>query len=439
MPIFLLKRTLLAIPTLFLVVVAVFAFANAVPTATPGVGEGEERPSDAAAERAFRREFGLDLPVFLNLRFRITAADVAAALGSADEPTWRRAQRDLVDAGAFAVAPLADVASSLSVPDEVRARALKLLPACADGPGPGAGAAEWQRWAAARPDPAPTLAAKLEIALTETRFARYLSRLAHLDLGRALSDRQPVLPTLLRRLEVTALLGCLSLLVAYGLAIPLGCLLAYLFGWGGPRGRRVERLASLALFALYSLPIFFTATLLLRCLTVGEPLRWFPVGALEDRDAGGRGAFAHALDVAHHLVLPIVCLSYASVAVLARYLRASLLEVIGSDCVRTARAKGLSRGESLRRHALRPALLPLATLFGQTLPAIVSGSVIVEYLFDLPGIGTYLLEAILARDYNAILAVTLLSAVVTLLGYVISDVLLAWLDPRIRLEREPAR
>ncbi len=135
-----------------------------------------------------------------------------------------------------------------------------------------------------------------------------------------------------------------------------------------------------------------------------------------------------------HLVLPVVCLTYGGLAYLSRLTRASMLEVIREDYVRTARAKGLSERVVIFKHAFRNALLPLITLFAFLLPSMFGGSVIIESIFSVPGMGQLGFEAVLSRDYPVIMAITAISAFLTLIGLLISDILYAALDPRIKLE-----
>jgi peptide/nickel transport system permease protein len=146
------------------------------------------------------------------------------------------------------------------------------------------------------------------------------------------------------------------------------------------------------------------------------------------------GPLAWLLDRLWHLVLPIVCLTYGGLAYLSRLTRASMLEVIREDYVRTARAKGLSERVVIFKHALRNALLPLITLFAFLLPSMFGGSVIIESIFSVPGMGQLGFEAVLSRDYPVIMAITTISAFLTLAGLLISDILYAALDPRIKLE-----
>jgi peptide/nickel transport system permease protein len=139
------------------------------------------------------------------------------------------------------------------------------------------------------------------------------------------------------------------------------------------------------------------------------------------------------VDSLRHLILPVFVLGVGGMASTARYMRASMLEVLHLDFVRTARAKGLSERTVVWRHALRNALLPVATLLGLSIPSLVGGAVVVEYIFSWPGMGLLTLQAIFARDYPIIMATTVLSGVLVVIGNLVSDILYSWLDPRIQM------
>lgn len=249
-----------------------------------------------------------------------------------------------------------------------------------------------------------------------------------LDLGSELGrPHVRIADELGRRLAVTLPLSACAGLLAWGLAIPLGV-------WSAVRrGTKRERALALVLFGLHSLPGFWLGLLLV--LGFGAAgLSWLPVLGLHSAGAAELSWFERALDLARHALLPVLTLALASLAYLARQVRASMLEVLGQEYVLTARAKGLPERRVLLRHVLRNALLPVITLAALLLPALVSGSVIVESIFGLPGMGRYAYEALLERDYPVIQAVTALSALVTLFALLCADLAYAWADPRIRHE-----
>lgn len=435
-------RLLLALPTLLLILGVVFAVVHAVPP-VPSV-EVDQDTDVRAVTRQFRREFGLDLPVFVNHRPWTDVDDVAALLDANDED-------GLLELRRFAVVPLLELCSG---PPERAISAWVWLDRCVgediDPREPYAERARkrelnsaWaivrarsaaervsaaQEFVAARQEYyAPRGLAAAAVLLTETQFATYLSRVLRLDFGVSVHDRKPVFETLVGRLKYSIGISLGAIALAYLLAIPLGVLSAL---W---RGTRKDAVLSAALFSLYSLPSFFTATILLRVFTVDEPFAWFPPGGFHSaRGFDEMTSWQRLVDVAHHLALPIVCLAYPSLAYLSRYVRTSMLDALASDWARTARAKGLSRRAVVVRHALRNALLPLVTLVGNVLPAVFGGALVIEVVFDIPGVGSGLFNAILLRDPNLILCGTLLLSVLTLIGYLVSDVLYSFVDPRIR-------
>ena len=221
-----------------------------------------------------------------------------------------------------------------------------------------------------------------------------------------------------RRLAVTVPLAFAALLLGYLVAIPLGILAAV------RAGTRVDRWSVVVTLLLYCLPTFW-AGLLLQLAFGATGLDWLPVIGLAEEGAGLGARLAHA-------VLPVLCLAYGSFAYLSRQMRAGLIETLASDYVRTARAKGLAERLVIGKHALRNALLPLATLSASVFPALIGGAVVIETIFDLPGVGRYAYEGLQQRDYFVVMATTTLTGVMTCLGILVSDLLTAALDPRIR-------
>lgn len=242
------------------------------------------------------------------------------------------------------------------------------------------------------------------------------------EIGRADVD---VASEIGRRLWVSVPLSLAALLVTYVVAVPLGA-------WAATRaGTRRERVVSLLVFLLHAVPAFWLGLLLV--LAFGATgLGWLPVIGLRDEHADSMGTWARALDLARHALLPVATLSLASLAYVSRHVRAGVVSALREDYVRTARAKGVPERDVLVRHALRGALLPLITLLGSVLPALVAGSVVVETIFNLEGVGRYAYEGLLARDVHVVLAVTVVSAVATMIGILLSDLAYGAADPRIR-------
>lgn len=237
----------------------------------------------------------------------------------------------------------------------------------------------------------------------------------------------PVREELGRRLAVTVPFALLSALLSYLIALPLGIASVV------RRGTPFDALTTVLVFLLYSIPTFWAGTMLQ--LAFGASwLDWLPILGLRDPDAAALGPLASFLDLARHAVLPLACLTYGSFAYLSRQMRAGMIETIQQDYLRTARAKGLSERAVVLKHALRNSLIPVVTLFATILPFLIGGSVIVESIFDIPGMGKYAFEGLLQRDYFVVMATTTMSAVLTLAGILVSDLLYALLDPRIRYE-----
>jgi peptide/nickel transport system permease protein len=195
-----------------------------------------------------------------------------------------------------------------------------------------------------------------------------------------------------------------------------------------------DRSTSLILFILYSLPAFWVALLLLMYLSSGEYLNLFPLGGIISDNVEDAGFFIKLRNIMWHLVLPLVTLTYGGFAFLSRYTRANMLEVINQQYIVTARAKGLNNAKVIFVHAFRNSMIPLVTLMASLLPSLIGGSVIVESIFSIPGMGRLGFEAIGTRDIPVIMAITSISALLTLIGILLSDLSYALVDPRIRLE-----
>ncbi len=230
------------------------------------------------------------------------------------------------------------------------------------------------------------------------------------------------------RLPVTIRLNLWAIAVVYLLAIPAGILAAV------RQNTLLDRGMSLVFFLLYSLPSFWTGLLLIIGVSLWTKGAW-PVSGLSSRLPAESSYWAILLDTARYYALPVLCLSYGSLAGLSRYARSGLLEVIRQDYVRTARAKGLPERVVILKHAWRNSLIPLVTLFAGLLPGLIGGSVIIEYLFDIPGMGMLGLEALGVRDYPVLMTIFGLSSGLTLVGILLADVLYVVVDPRISFDR----
>jgi peptide/nickel transport system permease protein len=260
-------------------------------------------------------------------------------------------------------------------------------------------------------------------------YFQWLGKMARLDLGNSRKDGRPVLERLKETVPITMLLVILSILLEYIISIPVGIVSAI------RKDSLFDRGVSIGLFVLYSLPSFWIALLLILFLSSGEYLNLFPLNGLFSDWASGLPAWRRFLDVCWHLVLPVIVMTYGSFAFLSRYTRANMLEVINKQYITTAIAKGLSSRRVVFVHAFRNSLIPLVTLMSSILPALLGGNVIVESIFSIPGMGNLAFEAIGTRDIPVIMAITTLSAFLTLMGILIVDIIYGVIDPRIRVER----
>ncbi len=491
---YILKRLLLMVPTLFGISFILWLVVTAAP-GDPGqasFGEAQTQRGEGAGEsrRIFRSQFNLDKPLFWNDYVSLTAQEALDAVRTAADtrlPGKVRSKADatLTDWGNYAVPALVlalDLAANpyekaavllrlqsnakrtgatrvgrrfteeeklanREIRDESRdiddRLALKLgMVALSDLRGTDAAVAtapvravldqlepkaalwrDWYREREARWTWSGT--ERLKLRLFDTQFAKYWSNLVRLDLGDSHVHKEPVLGLILKRIPISATLSVTSLVLAYLISIPLGV-------WAAVRHRTWrEQGASTVLFMLYSLPSFFVATLLLRYLGIGQPLKVIPVSGFESQDTFPLTTWEHIKDVLHHTVAPVFCMTYASFAGLSRYAKSGVLNVIRSDYIRTARAKGLGEAKVILKHALRNGVIPIVTLLGTTLPVIVGGSIIVESVFDIPGIGWLLWDSISQRDYNVVIGEALIVGVLVMVGILVSDLLYAVVDPRI--------
>lgn len=257
------------------------------------------------------------------------------------------------------------------------------------------------------------------------QYARWLGRLARLDFGRSFLDQRPVLDKIIDRLPATLLLSGLSLLLIFGLAIPLGVYAAM------HHNQRADRVLTVATFVGYSLPTFWLA--LLCMLLFGVVLGWLPISGLRSVNHDLMAPMEKFLDYLAHLILPVFISAFGGLASISRYTRSNMLEVIRQDYIRTARAKGLPRARVYYVHALKNALLPVITIIGLALPGLIGGSFIFETIFSWPGMGRLAYESAMNFDYPTIMGVAVIGAGLTLLGNILADVLYAAADPRIRV------
>jgi peptide/nickel transport system permease protein len=263
--------------------------------------------------------------------------------------------------------------------------------------------------------------------LDEPLYVQYAYWMRDLFTGelRSFKDGQPVLPRIWERFLNSVPLFLCATLITWTLSFPVGIRAAV------KRGSLYDRSTTFVAYTLISVPGFFLSYLLILWVVDTFDL---PVIGMKTFGLEGASFARRAMDHVWHLVIPSAMSALAGIAVLSRYVRSQMLEVVSQDYVRTARAKGLPEDQVIYRHALRNALLPFVTMFGFLLPGLIGGAVIFEQIFAWPGIGRLGYDAILARDFPVILTLNFLTAVLTLAGTLLSDLLYAVVDPRIRLE-----
>jgi len=473
---YVIKRILLMIPTLFGISLVLWLIVTLAPGDPGGqVFGGEAREAGASGDagesrRIFRAQFNLDKPLFWNDYVSLTPEDVLREIRTTQDmerPGSKRIKADfqLQDWGNYSVPPLieaidlaADTREKAAVlrclqrnakrmgtvrpgkrlTEEQRREAREIqadtryiedqlaLEAGADDAEIEAKAARWKQWYAEEKERFEWSGwERFQRWAFDTQFAKYWSNLLKLDLGDSHVHKEPVFGLIVKRIPISLTLAVTSLFLAYLISVPLGI-------WSAVRHRsRREQAVATVLFMLYSLPSFFVASLLLRYLGIGQPWDVIPVAGFESPDTSDMTTWEHIQDVAWHTVAPIFCMTYAGLAALSRYAKTGVLNVIRSDYVRTARAKGLAEHVVILKHAVRNGIIPIITLLGTTLPVIVGGSVIIESVFNIPGIGFLMWDSILQRDYNVVIGETLIVGVLVMVGILVSDVLYAVVDPRI--------
>ncbi|MFM8385414.1 MAG: ABC transporter permease [Planctomycetia bacterium] len=478
---YLLRRLLLMVPTFLGISVVIWLVMALSPGKPTGAGGGGEMGADPAqmdpnkdeSERIFREQFALNRPVLWNGWTTLSDEEVLAAVeavrggvsGSGIE-AFRRARESLTDWGRYAVPPLVRLlgrtegevqsavlgwlryaslwprsiyAAGVTPTDEELERDKRRLAENERLKAPGmqwpAGATaavrapvvqRWQSWFdEGRAEWDLGAWARVGRGLSDTQFGHYWGNLLRGDLGLSSIERKPVGEMITSRLKYSLSLAVPSFLIAWVLAVLLGVVSAT------NHGKPLDHGIGVGLFLLYSIPVFATATVLQRILAM--ELKWFPVSNFDSGAAATQAmtTWQEFKDILWHITLPIVCYTYGGLAYISRQARSGMLEVLKSDYVRTARAKGLPERQVVWRHAVRNGMMPVVTLLGTALPVLLGGSVVIEYIFNIDGFGRLLLNSIYQKDYNVIMGVELAVAALTLVGMLITDILYAVMDPRI--------
>jgi len=257
------------------------------------------------------------------------------------------------------------------------------------------------------------------------QYFNWLSRMVRLDFGRSMSsDHRPVWDKIIERLPLTFGMNVASLVLTLMITIPIGIASAW---W---QGRTFDRAATVFVFIGFAMPGFWLALLLMYAFCIHWPL--LPISGLTSYGFERMGFWAQLWDLARHMTLPLFVYTFGSLAGMSRFMRASMLEVLRQDYILTARAKGLPLRTVIFKHALRNALMPVITILGLSIPGLIGGSVIIESIFALPGLGQLFYQGVMARDYPLIMGNLVLGAQLTLAGNLIADLAYGLADPRIR-------
>ncbi|HTL11478.1 MAG TPA: ABC transporter permease subunit [Bdellovibrionota bacterium] len=257
------------------------------------------------------------------------------------------------------------------------------------------------------------------------RYGIWLKNLSHLDFGDSFVHEEPVIDVILSKLPVSMQFGAASFFLVYLICIPLGVAMAW------KESKTFDSVASFGLFVMYAIPPFMLAILLLVFLAGGSFLDLFPLAYLKSDNYEDLAFWAKIWDRIHHFILPLICYMIGSFTTLTLLMRNSILEEIRKDYVRTARAKGLDEKFVYLKHALRNALIPVATGIGGFLTVFFAGSLLLEQVFQLDGMGLLFYKATLDRDYNVLMGLIFIESMLMLVGNLISDMVYVAVDPRI--------
>jgi microcin C transport system permease protein len=257
------------------------------------------------------------------------------------------------------------------------------------------------------------------------RYFIWLKNVVTFNFGESFTYEEPVIDVIVSKFPVSLQFGIISLILTYLICVPLGVIKAT------KDGGVFDISSSFILFILYSVPALMLGVLLIVFFAGGSYYNWFPLGGMRSDDYESFTSMGKLLDRAHHFILPMICYMVNSFTVLTFMMKNSILDEIKLDYVRTARAKGLKERSVMYKHVLRNALIPIVTGIGSFLGVFLAGSLIIETLFNLDGIGLLGYKSTLARDYNVIMALIFISSLVSLLGRLISDFLYVIVDPRI--------
>jgi peptide/nickel transport system permease protein len=260
------------------------------------------------------------------------------------------------------------------------------------------------------------------------QYWNWLSRIVRLDFGRSFAPHgRPVITMIAERLPITLLLNIVEMLIIVALAIPIGVLSAT------RQYSTFDKVTTLFVFIGFATPDFWLALLLM--ILFGVQLGWLPISGLRSLNWEYMGFWQQQVDFLSHLALPVLVATFGGLAGFSRYMRQSMLEVVRQDYIQSARAKGLAERVVIGKHALRNALLPIVTILGLSLPGLIGGSVIVEWIFAIPGMGQLMVQAAFERDYPVLMGNLVIVSSLTLFANLMADLAYSLVDPRIRVSR----
>ncbi len=266
---------------------------------------------------------------------------------------------------------------------------------------------------------------------SQNQYHQWITKFFKGDFGMSYQDQRPVKTVIWDALQWTLMLSLISMFITYLISIPLGVYS------GAHKGSTFDKSTSTVLFLLYSLPSFWVATLLIMFFGGGDFLSWFPAyGVGTDAIDDSMNIFQVAGVRLYYLFLPLICFIYPSLAFISRQMRGAMINTLSQDYIRTARAKGLDEKKVLWKHAIKNSLLPIITLFASIFPLAISGAVTLEIIFSIPGMGKTVVEAIFSRNYPIVYTVVMFSAILTLVGNLVADILYALVDPRISFSKK---
>ncbi len=264
------------------------------------------------------------------------------------------------------------------------------------------------------------------------QYWTWLTRIVRLDFGRSFApDGKPVLQKIGERLPITLFLNIIEMLLILAVAVPIGVLSA-------TRQYSVfDKITTVFVFVGFATPDFWLALLLM--ILFGIQLDWLPISGLRSVNWEYLSFWRQQWDFLSHLLLPVLVATFGGLAGFSRYMRQSMLEVVRQEYIQAARAKGLSEPTVIGKHALRNALLPVVTILGLSLPGLIGGSVIVESIFAIPGMGQLMVQAVFSRDYPVIMGNLVIVSTLTLVANLLADISYGLVDPRIRVGRRGGR